>query len=294
VSARLLLAVLLLALATLCRADPITIEPVPPRTFGYSIGDRIERRVEIRLEAPWAIAQASLPKPGRQNAWFELAEITTETEVVPTGTRVELRLVYQLLNSPVQPTVLLLPRLGLKFEGGPTPVERDVPPAEVFASPLLPVEAAGSTLDTPRADRKPEPIAVDKYRNRLTGYALAATFVLLWMWIALLVTRRRRGGPFVRACRELRRLAHAPRDPVQSAAAMRVVHRALDETAGHAVFLDNVDVLFALPRRAPLRDRTHAFLAHSRKQFFAGSGEPLPLEESRALARAWRALEAGR
>lgn len=293
-TARLLLTLVLLALAPWCRADSITIEPAPPRTFGYSIGDRIERRVEIRLEAPWTLAQASLPKPGRQNMWFELAEITTQMDDVPTGTRIELRFVYQLMNSPMQPMVLLLPRVGLKFEGGPAPVERDVPPAEVFASPLLPVEAAGSTLDTPRADRKPEPIAVDKYQNRLTAYALAAAFVLLWMWIAYLLTQRRRAGPFVRACRELRRLAHAPRDPAQSAAAMRVVHRALDETAGHSVFLDNVDALFAQPRRAPLRERTRAFLAHSRKQFFAGSGEPLPLEESRALARAWRTLEAGR
>ena len=76
-----------------------------------------------------------------------------------------------------------------------------------------------------------------------------------------------------------------------SAAAMRVVHRALDETAGHSVFLDNLESLFASQHRAPLRERTHAFLARSRQQFFAGSGEPLALEELRDLARAWRAVE---
>jgi hypothetical protein len=73
---------------------------------------------------------------------------------------------------------------------------------------------------------------------------------------------------------------------------MRIVHRALDETAGHAVFLDNVDTLFASAHRAPLRERTRAFLERSRQQFFAGTGDPPSVHELRDLARAWRALEA--
>jgi mxaA protein len=289
-----LFALVLFAVAPLACAQPITITPVPLRTFGYSIGDRIERHIDIRLTPPWSLARASLPTPGRQNAWFELAELSVQTDTKPTGTHVELRLVYQLLNSPTQPTVLLLPRVPLRFEGGATPVERDVPPADVFAAPLLPAAATDSTLDTPRADHKPELLAVDTYQNRLTAYALGAAFVLLWMLIARQFAQRRHAGPFVRACRELRRLAHAPHDSAQSTAAMRVVHRALDETAGHTVFLDNVDTLFASPHRAPLRERTSAFLRRSRQQFFAGSGQPLSVEELRDLARAWRTLETTR
>jgi mxaA protein len=135
---------------------------------------------------------------------------------------------------------------------------------------------------------------VDTYQGRLTAYALAAAFVLVWMLVARQFAQRRRAGPFVRACRELRRLAHAPREPEQATAAMRVVHRALDETAGHTVFLDNVEGLFASPHRAPLRERTRMFLQRSRQQFFAGSGQPLSVAELRDLARAWRALETTR
>lgn len=284
----------LLALVPLAQAQPITITPVPVRTFGYSIGDRIERRIDIRLAPPWSLAQASLPTPGRQNAWFELAEVTAQTGTTPAGQHIELRLVYQLLNSPTEPTVLLLPRVALRFEGGEAPAERDVPAAEVFAAPLLPAAAAGSTLDTPRADRKPWLLPVDTYQKRLIAYALAAAFVLLWMLLARQFAQRRRAGPFVRACRELRRLAHAAREPEQATAAMRVVHRALDETAGHSVFLDNVESLFASPHRAPLRERTRGFLQRSRQQFFAGSGQPLSVEELRDLARAWRTLETTR
>jgi hypothetical protein len=75
---------------------------------------------------------------------------------------------------------------------------------------------------------------------------------------------------------------------------MRIVHRALDETAGQTVFLDNVESLFATPHRAPLRERTRAFLERSRQQFFAGTGEAPSIGELRDFARAWRALEAGR
>ncbi|HTT09959.1 MAG TPA: hypothetical protein VMG60_03630 [Burkholderiaceae bacterium] len=273
-------------------AQPITITPLPPRSFGYSVGDRIERRIDIVTAPPWSLATASLPRPGRMNAWFELAEVSLQSDRQPAGPRTELRLTYQLLNSPAQPTVLLLPRVALRFEGGAQPVERDVAPAEVFATPLLPAAAAGSSLDTPRADRRPQPIPVDSVRTRLAAYPIAAAVLLVSMLIARQIARRRRAGPFVRACRELRRIAHATPDGGRAAAAMRVVHRALDETAGHAVFLDNVDALFASPHRAPLRERTRAFLGRSRAQFFAGTGDPLSVDELRDLARAWRALEA--
>ncbi|HYS13219.1 MAG TPA: hypothetical protein VEN28_07905 [Burkholderiaceae bacterium] len=287
-----LLALLLFAVAALARAQPITITPVAPRSFGYSVGDRIERHVSIKIAPTWSLAHASLPAPGRLNAWFELAEISIQTDAKPAGTEIELRLVYQLLNSPTQPAVLLLPRFALRFEGGGEPIERDVPPAEVFAAPLLPAGAADSTLDAPRADRKPELIPVETLRTRLTIYALGAAVLLFTMMIARQYAQRRRAGPFVRACRELRRIAHAPADSGRAAAAMRVVHRALDETAGHSVFLDNVESLFASPHRAPLRERTRGFLGRSRQQFFAGTGDALPLEELRDFARAWRALEA--
>jgi mxaA protein len=274
------------------QAQPIAIAAQPPRSFGYSIGDRVERLVEIDLGTPWSLAQESVPTPGRQNAWFDLAEASVLTAPSPTGRHVTLRLVYQLLNSPTQPTVLLLPRVGLRFEGGPAPVERDVAPVEIFAAPLIPAAASGSTLDAPRADRKPEPIPVDAVRDRMTVYAFGAAALLLAMLVARQIALRRHAGPFVRACRELRRLAHAAAQPDPSAA-MRIVHRALDETAGHTVFLDNVETLFATPHRAPLRDRTRAFLGRSRQQFFAGTGDPLSLNELREFARAWRALEAG-
>jgi len=286
------MAAFLLALP-LC-AQPISITPVPPRSFGYTIGDRIERRVDIDLAPPWSLVHASLPAPGRQNAWLELVEVAALPMAVPTGTQVEVHLVYQLLNSPAEPAVLLLPRVALRFEGGTPPVERDVPQAEVFAAPLLPAVAAGGTLDTPRADRRPELIPVELLQQRLLGYALASALLLLAMFIARQIARRRRAGPFVRACRELRRLAHAPADTGRSAAAMRVVHRALDETAGHSVFLDNYEMLFARPYRAPLRERTSAFLRRSREQFFAGTGAAPTLEELLELARAWRGLETTR
>jgi mxaA protein len=287
-----LIALVVFATGTAAGAEPITVTPVRPRSFGYTVGDRVERRIDITTTPPWSLAQGSLPKPGRINAWFELSQLSMQSDPQPTGTRTELRLVYQLLNSPTQPTVLLLPRVVLRFEGGAEPVEREVAPAEVFAAPLLPAAAEKSTLDALRADRKPEPIPVEALQRRMTIYPIAAALLLLSMLVARQFAQRRRAGPFVRACRELRRIAHAPADASRGANAMRVVHRALDETAGHSVFLDNLDSLFATAHRAPLRKRTHAFLARSREQFFAGTGDPLPLDELRELARAWRALEA--
>jgi len=289
---RWLSALLLMALPWFVAAQPITLTPLPVRSFGYSIGDRIERRIDVQAAPPWTLTRTGLPALGRQNAWFDLVEVAYQPVPDVAGTQGQVRLVYQLLNSPVQPTVLQLPRFTLKFEGGAAPVERDVAPVDVFAAPLLPEQAAGSTLDATRADRKPAPIPVEQFENRITAYALAAAFVIAWMLIARHVAQRRRAAPFVRACRELRRIAHAPHATGRDAEAMRVVHRALDETAGRTVFLDNVETLFARPHRAPLRERTTTFLARSREQFFAGLGDPLSIDELRDLARAWRSVEA--
>ena len=101
---RWLIAFVLGVAAQIVCAQPITITPIPPRAFGYSIGDRIERRIDIQVAPPWSLAHASLPTPGRVSAWFELAEISIQTDVAASGTRSELHLVYQLLNSPTQPT----------------------------------------------------------------------------------------------------------------------------------------------------------------------------------------------
>jgi len=281
----------LLLLTQALHAQPITITPVPVRPFGYSIGDRVERRVDVWLPPPWSLTRGGLPTPGRQSPWFDLVEITSTREAARDGNHVELRFVYQLLNSPVQPTALSLPRVGLKFEGGPQPVERDVPPVDVFASPLLPAAAAGGTLDAMREDRKPELIPVEHFQRRLTVYGLVTAAILAWLLVVQQLASRRRAGPFVRACRELRKLAGGPSDVTRAETAMRVVHRALDETAGHTVFVDNVDTLFESAHRAPLRGRTLAFLDRSRKRFFAGAGEAVPLQELRDFAQAWRTLE---
>ena len=284
----------LLLLAQALHAQPITIAPGPVRAFGYTIGDRVERRVDLWLAPPWSLVRGGLPTPGRQSPWFDLVEITTTSEAAKNGNHVELRFVYQLLNSPVQPTVLSLPRVGLKFDGGPQPVQRDVPPVDVFASPLLPLAATGSMLDAMRDDRKPELIPVERYRQRLTVYGLVAAGILAWMLVVQQLAGRRRAGPFVRACRELRSLARGPSDVARAETAMRVVHRALDETAGHTVFVDNVDTLFESAHRAPLLANTLIFLDRSRQRFFAGAGEAVPLQELRDFARAWRTLEGRR
>ena len=45
------LSLLLIGGAQVARAQPIAITPQAPRSFGYSIGDRVERVVEIELNS---------------------------------------------------------------------------------------------------------------------------------------------------------------------------------------------------------------------------------------------------
>jgi mxaA protein len=109
----------------------------------------------------------------------------------------------------------------------------------------------------------------------IAAMALLASALLYGAWfLALFPFHGRRRKPFARAWRELPKLLrkHAHE------AAFRVIHRALDHTAGYPMFADRLDVfLEAHPAFAPLRDRLQRFFAASRQLFYAPANRPRPV-----------------
>ena len=75
---------------------------------------------------------------------------------------------------------------------------------------------------------------------------------------------------------------------------MRMIHRALDASAGSTVFAESLDAFFARrPRFAPAHDGVKRFFAASRAEFF-GQTQDAPDFSSAdllALARRLKALE---
>lgn len=263
-------AVVFASLISFALAEPLKIESSEPRPFGYVIGDEIERRLAIELPQDHALVKESLPKPGRADLFLELKSVRVDAE---RPGRIALTLTYQLMSAPEQVKVLALPPVELKFQRAGQEIEERIGEWLFTAAPITPEQVvARDGLDELRPDRAPRPISTSWSHARLALYALAASALLLYLGYRRLPFRRRQ--PFAAADREVKRLSRNAGDRASFQAALRAVHRAFDETAGCAVFAEELGVFFARhPRLAAATPAAKRFFALSRREFFGAEAE---------------------
>lgn len=274
-------ALLAAALAPLAGAAwALSVETAEPRSFGYTVGDVLERRLLVDRARDGTVDPASLPRPGRYGRWFQLREAA----FVPDG----VRLAYQIVNVPLQPQQENLPSLRVRViaPDGHTQ-EADVGP---FTVAMTPVAHFGPDdviqADNVRPDLDPRPIDTASRRERVLAYA-AALIALAAVQLAPALAPRfgwRPAGPFGRARRALHRSFLRGDDVAARRRALRCLHQALDEAAGRTLALDNVELLFGTyPWLAPARASVQSLLADSRAAFF-GEAPPPPRDRLLAVA----------
>jgi mxaA protein len=278
----------------LSRAQTIVeIEVIEPRTFGYVVGDTIRREVLLTLQSDYRLDRASLPEGGRLDRWLELADPELRTESGWRGRRYHLILTYRLRSAPPAVETISIPQENLRIVSGRTPDGRL---AQTTLIPALrisvaPVTAAGDTHDLTGSslqdDRAPVPISVEPRQRRL-AWTSAALLVLLMLATCRRGVRafvERRKLPFAMAVRELRRLHSrsgaaasvgasaapglAAGGAAQDAARLRIVHEAINRTAGRTIFAHNLDdFLAAHSEYAGLRDDFDRLFVASDHLFF--------------------------
>lgn len=262
-----------------------------PRAYGYQVGDRVTRRVDLRVPAGLKLDERSLPRPGARGLALELRRL--ERERIAGGER--LVLTYQVFIAPVAARTFEMPAFTLRWTGTPRDQEQRIEAWPVTVAPLVPVEVSPRRgLGELQPDAVPAPIDTSAARTRLATAGAGIAAVLLWL--ALLqfgLPWRRRTGPFAAAWSELRRL----RDDDEAAwrAACRRVHAALDATAGAVLFEADVPAFVARrPAYAPLADDIRRFLDLSRREFFAAAPrDPADAAWLRDFCRRCRDAELG-
>jgi mxaA protein len=291
------LALVAFAPLTWAAAPVAQVQTVEPRAFGYTLGDVLERRVIVDTQAPYTLAANALPKPGRIGTWLELRAPELRTIVREGGTRYEIVFTYQLINAPTELKTLAVPDLMLELTDGAKPVREIVPEFLFTAAPLTPENIlARGPLDEMQPDAAPPLLPVATIETRLIAYATAAAAILLFlacrMWGIPFIEASR--GPFARAASDVKRLARTPGDTANREA-IRRIHRAFDETAGRAVFADEVpEFLSHHPGYAALAPDIGRFFDLSRQEFFAGrTVEPSILSWLAGFCRECRAVERG-
>lgn len=264
--------VLLAAPAATMAQAILDYDLVEPRTFGYVLGDKIRREMHLTVRSGYRLDAASLPKAGRLDRWLELAEPELRVESAGDGLRYRLVLTYQVLNAPRSPAAVTIPQQDLRLVGEGPDVTTLMPSLEITVAPLTsdlgPKDLSGSAL---QPDRRPAPLPVEKRQARLawTGTALLALLLLAAWRRGYTAAVARRNLPFANALRRLRRLpaADATADPE---AGLRIVHEALNRTAGRAVFAHNLEeFLLQRPEFADLRPDFERLFAASGRVFFA-------------------------
>jgi mxaA protein len=194
---------------------------------------------------------------------------------------------YQLINAPQALMNVNLPAVGLKPSGGGEQLV--IPEWPVSITPLTPRAAfAKGGLQELRPDHPPPALPTLTLRRNLEIW-IGACVLVVAVWAGWWGWRQRRAAashPFARALRKIRVADES------GAPAWLEMHKAFDRTAGQAVQLGTLAVLFRkAPHFAAERAAIEQFFRKSSERFYGGKPAVLDGTSLRGLCSALRRLE---
>jgi len=241
-----------------------------PRSFGYQIGDRFERIIDLQLRKPLQLDPESLPAAGRLTVWLATAPPEVTQETTATSTLYHIRIVYQVVNIDAERTDIAVPHIDLRYTDGDETLKTLVPASRVNVSVL------GNHR---RGDLQPDeaPSLLPRRYSALLVYgaALAACLIALaYLYWGLPFSSA--SHPFGDAYRAIRTHRREAVGGERYHEVLQGIHSAFNRTAGKTVFAEKLDEFFTdhgqfEPMREPITD----YFAYSRTVFFedAASGE---------------------
>ena len=253
-------------------ADDVVVKRLDirqPRTFGYQLGDKFERRITFLVHEPYVLDTEALPEAGKLNTWLAIEAPDIRQNAMGSYTRMQLRLIYQVTNVEPGITQVPVPHHDLVFTDGTEQVKVLVPAIRIELN----------TITDPRstdlqADQPPQ-LLVQRY-NFIMLYGvvlLLALAGLAWRYYGITLSDRKQ--PFTQAWKRWRRRP-GPRDDEAYRAVLRDIHQAFNETAGRTVFVETLDVFFIEHGHfVPLKQAVSDYFVHTRAVFFAeNDGRP--------------------
>ncbi len=225
------------------------VELITPRLFGHFVGDMLRDEVDVRVDDGVELVAASVPQPGSLNQWLELSSSRVETESDHGTTLYRFFFAYQTFYPALDARQLDVPGFTLSFKSGDHIYPAPVPAWSFGISPLRevlpPAKASGGQYMQPYV---PPPVYNIRQERALAfGFLVAtlAALVLLAYHLAWWPFGARAHRPFTEASRTIRKLlAGADAGPAYREALV-VLHRAVDSTAGGAVFSEDVPAFLA-------------------------------------------------
>lgn len=247
------------------------------RAWDLSIGDEITVQIELPV-ATSELDVSSLPEDdARYGTWLFLKQrsLTDNT----------LWLTYQVVNVPVENTVVYTPEFNLRQLNDEWII---VPAMPLIIGSLLPVEE-GNTA--PKADQLPISIDTTTINKQLILFSIIAAISSLTLFVWHVGWRPTQRKPFAQAVYDINHIHWLI--AVKPKIAARELHLAFNRTANTVVVQTDLDVLFKrAPWLQPLEAEITAFYQASANHFFTQNPEHEPDKGSvMKLAKACRSKE---
>lgn len=214
------------------------------RDFGIFTGDMIQHEFIVQLPGGYQISEASLPAAGDLNYWLTLQDIELKKlDNNEDHQFFQLTLKYQTFYAPLDVRRLEIPAQSLRAHTkGEDEISITLPSWQFTMSPVKEIAQRGvGNNETAATFMKPAlpPAyrATQRHENLLAGLSVSAAFIaLLWAYLHGGLWRRQQ-SPFQQANRKIKRLQAKGNDDASACfAAIELIHRAFNQTAGYALF----------------------------------------------------------
>ncbi len=214
-----------------------SVEISSPRDFGIVMGETLSSEIRIKMEAGYQLEASSLPQPGSAVTDFlEVRKLAWDRQAQGKNSVFQINLTYQVFKGVREPELLKVPAIHLRFNRNGHVVETDAPEWGFTLSPIIPAKTPDEAVIL-RGDL--DPPAMSRSSDwRWLGVCLAglSALAVYAAWRLGLPPFNRRASPFVRAASGLKKLGKQPATPSNFRLGAKLLHDALNETAGYTLF----------------------------------------------------------
>lgn len=248
----------------------------PVKDVGYVIGDIVTRHITLTIKKPYVLIEESLPIVGYEKTYRGQPIGVYLSGLKHTkkdkGDRVvhQLTLDYQIFTSSVvakRAAVLAEYLRLLNTESKKEVVKYRVPMWEFVISPL---SVFGQIKVEDDMSQFRGPLLIDATRENTRFKILLALLVLSLLGLLYILGKGawlpRMGGPFAKAYRTIKNQTDSPQGIQNAVSSM---HAALNTSAGHSLFTDNLDLFLAKkPAFEAIKPEIQEFFGLSNQVFF--------------------------
>jgi mxaA protein len=246
------------------------------RDFGIVMGDTFREDIRVQLEPGFALETALLLLP--DSAVNDYLEVRATDWNQVDGNVYQVSLTYQVFKGVREPEALTVPAVPLYFRRGAEVIEAAAPARQLTLMPLIPAGTPDEKV-TLRDALPPLPIS-DSRRPALLALGLLI-LAALSLGAAWLLNHPQQAAPFRSAAKALRKLRHQPQNAETLKTALKQVHEAFNQTAGHTLFRNGLAEFMARhPEFTDATEEAEQFFAYSERVFFAPANLALPSDYS--------------